>query len=162
MASKKDFSISSMHPSYIQSCSIIFTVTTLCKLHTLFPSVCHMVDRESHCTLLQHGIIEVHLCLLHCLVLTVDICPYIRTLCDNGHSRLPSDIHDTLESRTMDKKLVQESSPLTLVLKCNTLHMEHCVQQQREVGHYLQSENLQSHTQPHTGMLVQSVSQQCR
>ena len=121
-----------------------------------------MVDRESHCTLLLRDRMQLLLRPLHYPVSTVDICPYIQTLCDIDHSRLPSDIHNTLESRMMDRKVAQESSPLTPVLKCNTLHMGHCVQQQREVDRCLQSETLQSHTQLHTGMLVQPVYQLVR
>ena len=45
------------------------------------------------------------------------------------------------------------------MLRSNKLHMGHYGQQQSEVGHHC---HLQFHTQPHTGMLIQPVSQQCK
>ena len=139
-----------------------FSNVTLCTLHTLVLSVCHMVDREFHCTSLQHGRRELHLYSQCCLVLTVEIGPHTHTLCENVHDWLPWDIHNTPGSRMMGRYTVQESSRLFLVLKHSTLHMGHCVQQQSLKGQFYLGNSLQSHTQPHTSMLFQSVSQQCR
>ena len=120
-----------------------------------------MVDREFHCTSLQCGRIGLHLCLLHCLALTVESGRHIQTLYDNKYGGLPSDIHSTLGSRMMGMLVVQESLQQFLVLKCNTLHMGHYVEQQNEMVQCLQSEDFQSDTQPHTVMTVHPVSQQC-
>ena len=54
---------------------------------------------------------------------------------------------------------MQESSQLFLMLKCNTLHVEHSVERQNEVNQRLQGEDFQPDTQSHTGLLVWSVSQ---
>ena len=56
---------------------------------------------------------------------------------------------------------MQESSEQFHVVKCSTPHTGHCVQKQNKRGHDLCKFDFQSHTQFHTGMLVQSVSQQC-
>ena len=54
---------------------------TLCTQHTRLPSLYHMEDRGFHNhTLFLCGRIELHLCLLYCRVLTLEICPYIQTL----------------------------------------------------------------------------------
>ena len=83
-----------------------------------------MVGKEFHnCTSLQHGRIGLHLCLLHCQVLTVDADQHIQTLYASDHDSLPSDIHSTHESRMMGRCSVQESSQQFLVLKYNTLHI---------------------------------------
>ena len=121
-----------------------------------------MVDREFHCTSLQCGRTGLPLCLLYFLVLTVDIGQHIQTLYDKSQPSLPSDNHSTLGSRMMGRKVVQESSQQSLVLKCSILHMEHYVEQQNEMVQYPAGEDFQSDTQPHTGMLVQTVSQQCK
>ena len=119
-----------------------------------------MVGREFHnCTSLQHGKIGLHLCLLYCLVLTVEIGPYIQMLSDDDHSILPSGIHSTPESRTMGRYIVQGSLQQLLVLKHSTLHMGRCGHGKKKVGHLT---HLQPHIQPHTGMLCEAVPQQCR
>ena len=65
-----------------------------------------MVDREFHNhTVLLCGRIELHLCLLYCQVLTVEIGLHTQMLNDNDHDHgtLPSDIHSILESRMMGR-----------------------------------------------------------
>ena len=125
-------------------------------------SVQHMANRESRgCTSLQCGKMGLHLCLLYYQVLPVEIGLHIQTLYGDGPSSLPWDIHSTPWSRMMGRCIVQGSSQRFLALKCSTLHMEHYAQQQSEMVHYLQNENLRSHTRPHTGMLVHSVFQKC-
>ena len=124
-------------------------------------SVQHMVNRECHCcTSLQCGKMRLHLCLLYYQELSVEIGLHIQTLYGDGPSSLPWDIHSTLWSRMMGRCIVQGSLQQSLVLKCNTQHMEHYVQQQIEMVHYHQNENHQSHTQTHTGMLVHSAFQE--
>ena len=128
--------------TYCQFWYTLYTITnqllniiTLCTLHRWLPSVCHMVDREFHdCTSLQCDRIGLHLCLLHCLVLTVAIGRHIQTLNDKRQCSLPWDIHSTLGSRMVGRKVVQESSQLFVVLKCSTLHMGHCGCGKSEVG----------------------------
>ena len=61
---------------------------TLCTLHMSLLSVCHMVDRQFHCTSLQHGRIMLHLYLLYYQVLTVEIGPHTRTLYDDEEDAL--------------------------------------------------------------------------
>ena len=93
-------------------------------------------------------------------VLSVENGPHINTLYDDNCCGFPSDIHNTLGSRTVGKYTVQEPSQQFFVLECSTLHMEHCGHGLSEADHYLLG--LESDTQSHTGMLVHFVSKQSR
>ena len=62
----------------------------------------------------------------------------------------------------MGRKVVQESSQQLLVLKCSTLHMEHCGLQRIEVDQCSLGESLQSDILLRIDMLVLSVPQQCK
>ena len=59
----------------------------------------------------------------------------------------------------MGRLFVQESSKQFLVLKYSRLLMGHCGHGRSEVDQF---PNMQSDTQPHTGMLDLFVAQQCR
>ena len=114
----------------------LLNIITLCTLHMWLPSVYHMVDRGFHdCTSLQCGRIELHQCLLYCLVLTVAIGQHIQTLNDKSQCGLPWDIRSILWSRMMGRKVVQESSQQFHVLEHSTQHMGHCGCGKSEVGH---------------------------
>ena len=120
-------SVYTMHLAHNITKQLLVQVITLYTLHTWLPSVYHTVGREFHdCTSLQHGRIGLHQCLLYCQVLTVEIGQHIQTFYDNNCTALPWDIHSTLESRMMGRKVVLESSQLFLVLKCSTQHMGRC------------------------------------
>ena len=55
-------------------------------------------------------------------ILTVKIGLHIQTLYNESQPSLPPDFHSTIWSKMKGRSVMQESSQLFLMLKCNTLH----------------------------------------